>query len=112
MPPFAAVRSQFGIPNVPQSMTPVRSFSDTPFPSLQYGYTIAGTMKDSTGVALAGCTVKLYRTTNDTVSGIVVSDGSGNYKIAASSELRHYLVAYLPGSPDVAGTTVNTIVGT
>lgn len=75
-------------------------------------YVISGVTKDSTGAALPSCSITLFRTANCSIAAQgVISDAAGNYSIAASPALAHYAVAYLPGSPDRAGTTVNTLVG-
>lgn len=73
---------------------------------------IFGTTKDGAGAALGGCTVHLFRTVDDVEMGIVVSDGSGNYEFrSASLSTQYYVLAYKPGSPDLAGTTLNTLIG-
>jgi hypothetical protein len=74
---------------------------------------IFGVTKDSAGAVLASCTVSLYRTLDDMLFEKVISDGSGNYAFSAIGlSEQYYVVAYKAGSPDVAGTTVNTLVGT
>jgi hypothetical protein len=73
---------------------------------------IGGYTRGSTGAALGNCVVKLYRTSDDALVGQTVSAVNGSYSIAAVSGVEHYMVAYLDGSPDVAGTTVNYLVGT
>jgi hypothetical protein len=40
-----------------------------------------------------------------------VSDGSGNYSLICAGSGTFYVVAYKAGGPDVAGTTVNTLIG-
>jgi hypothetical protein len=74
---------------------------------------ISGITKDSTGIALGSCTVTLYRTSDDLLMERVVSDPStGAYSFSSVGGAEtYYVVAYLAGSPDVAGTTVNTLVG-
>lgn len=73
---------------------------------------IFGVTKDSAGVALGTCVVDLFTTANDVKIGSTVSDASGNYEFRGVSQgLTYYLVAYKAGSPDVAGTTTNTLVG-
>jgi hypothetical protein len=73
---------------------------------------ITGITKDGAGAALGGCTVHLLRTADDVEVDQVVSDaGDGTYSVGAPTDGTHYAVAYLPGSPDVAGTTVNTLTG-
>ena len=73
--------------------------------------TIAGVTKDSSGVALASCTVQLFRTSDDAFLSDVVSDFAGNYLFYPLETGPFYIVAYKAGAPDVAGTTVNTLVG-
>ena len=74
--------------------------------------TIRGTTKDLVGAALADCAVTVLRTVDNSVAAQGVSDANGNYRFDASTELQHRVDAYKAGSPDVAGTTVNTLVGT
>jgi hypothetical protein len=74
-------------------------------------YKIAGVTRNSAGVALGNVTVQLFRTQDDGFVEEKVSDGSGNFSFDATP-VAHYLVAYKAGAPDVAGTTVNTLVGT
>lgn len=76
------------------------------------GWTITGVTKDSTGVALATCDIDLFETTTDTKRANTTSDGSGAFSFPANAYDRYYAVAYKAGSPDVAGTTVNTLTGT
>ena len=113
MPNFGpGTRSVFGIPLVPDSMPAVRSFNDGEgggyFPQR---YAVSGVTKDSTGTPLGNCQMHLFRTNNDSIAALGTSNGSGNYSLGASPAVQHYVVAYLPGAPDVAGTTVNTLVG-
>lgn len=77
-----------------------------------YNATITGVTRDSAGAALGGCTVQLFRTIDDAFRSEVVSDGSGNYVLYPDVTGPFYVVAYKAGAPDVAGTTVNTLVGT
>lgn len=73
---------------------------------------ISGVTKDSAGSALADCTVDILRTVNDALVCSVTSDGSGNYvSNPVGLGEKFYAVAYKAGSPDVAGTTVNTLTG-
>jgi hypothetical protein len=73
---------------------------------------ISGITKDSTGTPLGNCAVALYRTVDDLFLERVTSDGSGNYSFSSVGlGEAYYVVAYKAGAPDVAGTTVNTLVG-
>ncbi|MGD0591086.1 MAG: hypothetical protein ABSA44_09845 [Bacteroidota bacterium] len=73
-------------------------------------YKITGTTKDSSGNALAGCTVHLFDASVDILISIVQSDASGAFMFLVSPSTTCYILAYKTGSPDVAGTTVNTLM--
>lgn len=76
----------------------------------QYKFSLSGVTRNQSGVALAGCTVHLFQTSTDTLIATTTSDGSGNYTFnPPNNSGTFYVVAYLPGTPDVAGTTVNTL---
>jgi hypothetical protein len=72
-------------------------------------YKISGVTRDSAGNALGNCIVDLFYTPTDTLAAKVTSDASGNFSFSVGPSIQCYIVAYLPGSPDVAGTTVNTL---
>jgi hypothetical protein len=82
-------------------------------PQSQQILSIFGVTRDSSSNPLASCTVSLYRTDTSAQIASVVSDGSGNYKFQfpVTGATNFYIVAYKAGSPDVSGTTVNTLVG-
>lgn len=81
----------------------------TPLPVA--AWTISGVTRDSTGAALASCNVDLFNTATDIRMDATTSDGSGAYSFGANWYDQYYAVAYKTGSPDVAGTTVNTLTG-
>ncbi len=81
--------------------------SPTPFP---FNASITGISRDSTGAPLGDCVTKLFRTWDDAIIASTVSDGSGNYTFYPPSSGPYYVVWYKAGSPDVAGTSVNTLV--
>lgn len=99
--------------------TPRRSWSATNRPSvtpplmaMPYSITVSGFTVDAVGVALTSATVKLYRTVDDVVIGQTISDSvTGAYKIAVGGGGMFYIVIYKAGSPDIFGTSVNTLVG-
>lgn len=74
-------------------------------------YTITGVTKDSSGVALGSCTVRLFNTATNLLEQTTVSDASGNYSFTVDKTQTYYEVSYKAGAPDVAGTTVNTLAG-
>lgn len=73
---------------------------------------IKGQTIDESSNALSGVTVQAFRTSDDAFAGYEVqSREDGSYDLATNFPgVNHYVVAYLAGSPDRAGTTVNTLV--
>ncbi len=72
---------------------------------------IRGTTRDSGGNPLGNCVVQGFVTSTEAFVGQVTSDTGGYYELPTPFVAKaHYLVAYKPGGPDVAGTTVNTLV--
>lgn len=99
---------------VPGSSSPgvvVRSLRNVAPVFHERNYTISGVTKDSSGSALSNCTVLLFNTTTNTLEQTSVSDASGNYSFVVDKTRTWYAVSYKAGSPDVAGTTVNTLAG-
>jgi hypothetical protein len=75
---------------------------------------ISGVTRDSAGAILGGCTVELYLTATDEPLFKVVSDattGAFTFTCARYAPRTHYIVAYKAGGTDVAGTTLNTLIG-
>lgn len=88
----------------------LRYFKSTVFGTASLN--ITGITKDSTGAALGSCVVELYVTSSDRVVGRTTSDATtGAYTFNITFSGPFYIVAYKAGAPDVAGTTVNTLVG-
>jgi hypothetical protein len=78
-------------------------------------YVISGVTYDKSGTPLGGCTVQVFSVeTPPVLRGAAVSLANGTYSIEVTAytvtALNFQAVAYLPGSPDVAGVTVNTLV--
>ena len=75
---------------------------------------LRGTCKDSGGTAVANAIVQGYVTATDAYLGEVQGNTDGTYSLGveASKATTCYLVAYKAGSPDIAGTTVNTLLPT
>jgi len=72
---------------------------------------LSGITRDSSGNPLGNCMVQLFRTQDDLFVNEVISDNGGFYRVGSPyRNTQHYLVAYLAGSPDVAGTTLDTLV--
>lgn len=75
---------------------------------------IKGITKNSSGTPISGVIVQAFRTSDDAYMGAVESreDGSYDCPTCQPASTPHYLVAYKAGSPDTAGTTVNTLLPT
>ena len=74
---------------------------------------IIGTCYDSVGGTVSGATVQGFVTATDTFVRETTADSNGRYELGTEyPATNHYLVAYRAGSPDIAGTTVNTLQGT
>jgi len=75
---------------------------------------LRGTCKDSGGTPVANAIVQAFRTSDDAYAGEVQGNNDGTYLLGVeqSKATAHYLVAYKAGSPDIAGTTVNTLLPT
>lgn len=89
------------------------------------GSTITGVSRDSTGVALAGCTCILFKVTQSpnpvtaaqtgattfTQMATTVSDGSGNYSFNVGFDGPYRVTFDLDGAPIRAGITLKTLSG-
>jgi hypothetical protein len=75
-------------------------------------FTIAGITKDSTGAPLGGCVVDLFNTDTDVKINSIISDVNGNYSFPVQPGVQFYIVAYKPETPNIAGTSANTLIGT
>lgn len=75
---------------------------------------LRGTCKDSGGTAVANAIVQGFVTATDAYVGEVQGNTDGTYVLGTQNAktTAHYLVAYKAGSPDIAGTTVNTLLPT
>lgn len=73
---------------------------------------IKGLCVDASDVAIPGATVQAFRTSDDTFAGFETqSRQDGSYDLGTNfAGVAHYVVAYIAGSPDRGGTTVNTLV--
>ena len=74
---------------------------------------IMGVCKDSNGATVSGAVVQGFLTATDTFVRETTCGSLGEYELGTEyPSTNHYLVAYRAGSPDIAGTTVNTLQGT
>lgn len=85
---------------------------------------LTGVTRDSTGTPLGNCRVVVYESgriyvggnecrvgyaTDSPIVGETISDGSGNYTLLVPLNTAYQAMGYLAGSPDVFGTTLNTL---
>lgn len=71
---------------------------------------MTGTVRDAAGNAITtGASVQLFNHTNETLEQSTVSDGSGNFSFTVGNNSPRWLKAYLVGSPDLAGLTINNV---
>ncbi|MBM4442564.1 MAG: hypothetical protein FJ027_19270 [Candidatus Rokubacteria bacterium] len=73
---------------------------------------IRGVCVDSTGAVAASATLYAYRSSDSAYAGTAVANqNDGTFSVPTPfSGVNHFVVAYKAGSPDIAGTTVNTLV--
>jgi hypothetical protein len=72
---------------------------------------LRGVSRDSVGAVLPSATVKAFRTVDDVKVDQAVSGLDGGFVLSVVNLWEHYLVCYKAGSPDIFGTSVNTLVG-
>jgi hypothetical protein len=115
VPNFSGVN---GVPSVAKGLTVVRNFNigvDPVFP--ERNLRITGVTRDSSAAVLGSCKVDLFETPTDIKRDETTSDANGNYIVQIPKGLTQtqtttwYCVAYKAGSPDVFGTTANTLQG-
>ena len=70
-----------------------------------------GITRDQYGSPIGDCTVKLFLTSTDEKVAEVVSNANGEYTITTPYHPNgHWISVYKTGSPDIFGTTVNTLI--
>lgn len=79
--------------------------------SSRFGF--VGVTRDQWGSPLRGCTVKLFRTSNDVKLDETVSDANTGAFLLNTAYYpdAHYIITVKAGSPSVQGITVNTLIG-
>jgi hypothetical protein len=70
-----------------------------------------GVTRDAQGAPLGNCTVRVFRTSDGALVHETVSDANGAFLGCAYDGNAYFLVFYKSGTPDVFGTTVNTLIG-
>ena len=84
-------------------------------------YMISGVTRDHFGNALGNCVVMFLRSDKmvintdqyaNPVDEITTSDGAGNFSLQVNWSGPYQLIAYLAGTTDVAGVTINDVIAT
>lgn len=106
MPSFPRVDIRLAAPAIRPSSP--RLF--VPAPRGAHNTSLTGFTRDSAGTPLASCTVYLFHAGDESFVAVTTSDGSGAYTFSPLADAGpFFIVAYKAGSPDVEGTTVNTL---
>lgn len=76
-------------------------------------YGVSGITRDIYGSPLGGVTVKIFKTSDDSLVSKIVSDANTGAYIVTTPYYpdTHYIVTYKAGTPDVFGTSPNTLIG-
>ncbi len=76
-------------------------------------YTVTGTTRNSRGGILPSVVVSLFTTSTEALISTTTADTNGSFAFTSlASNGPVFMVGYLSGTPDVAGTTLNNIVPT
>lgn len=70
-----------------------------------------GFTRDASGGVIPGVTAKLFLTATDVKQSETVSGADGSFIVSTAEAGSHFLVFYKSGTPDISGTTVNTLIG-
>jgi hypothetical protein len=111
MPGIFRTGSGLGVPETPMPGQIV-DFGRSPVVPTPPNKVLSGVTRDASSNPLGFCTVKLFNTATDVLSQQTTSDASGNYSFVCDGTQTWYIVTYLAGSPDLAGTTINTLTAT
>jgi hypothetical protein len=92
-----------------------RSYKTVPFRTSKAHakWMLTGQTRDSSDVAVPNAEVHLFTTGDDRLVEEMFSDGSGNFIFTQiPGNGIYYIVGYKVGTPDIAGTTINTLTPT
>lgn len=76
----------------------------------QSNMVLTGQSRTAAGAPLGSCQVLVFRTEDRSFVAETVSDANGDWAIPLMKGGPFFLVEYKAGAPDVAGTSVNTLV--
>ena len=117
---WPSARIQCGDPTAPATLIGQDGRDGGQYEDPEYGpggsfrpYFIVGQVVSAGLTPVGGANVQGFLTASDVTCGQITTDSNGNYQLPTIYVGQaHYLVAYLPGSPDTAGTTVDTLIPT
>lgn len=75
-------------------------------------FTLSGNCLDKNGSPVSGATVNVFDTATNTLQGTATSASDGTWTVTLGIAGPLYAAAYHANSPDIAGTTVNTLMAT
>lgn len=73
--------------------------------------TFTGIVEDRNGTPVPNATVKLFNAATGTLVDTQTTASDGRYRCGDPNNVACFAVGYLTGSPDTAGTTINTLTG-
>jgi hypothetical protein len=76
-----------------------------------YNTTLTGVSRDASGSPIGGCTIKLYRKSDDAVMDLQTSDGSGNFTFTMAPTSMTFYIRATDSSGLLVGTSLDTLVG-
>lgn len=71
---------------------------------------LSGVSKNAAGEPLGFCQILVFRTEDKSLVAETVSDAAGIWSVPLMKGGPFFLVEYKAGAPDVAGTSLNTLV--
>lgn len=77
----------------------------------RYGF--VGVTRDSNGTPVGNCSIKLFRTSDNSLIDITNSDPQGNFLLNTPFYPdAHYIVCHKNDGPVISGASTNTLIGT
>lgn len=119
---FQWVRSQFPVENsnINDLNDAAHQYWEWNWPPNRYGMglghsgrkKISGVVRNSEGSPVSGATVDLFNSASGAIVDTQTSAADGSYTCGDPNAVNCFAVADLAGSPETAGTTVQTLTGT
>jgi hypothetical protein len=72
---------------------------------------VSGLIYDENNNPVSGATVKLFNTSTGVLVDTQTTASDGSYRCGDPNAVACFLVVYKAGSPDISGTSLNTVLG-